>query len=247
MREPPAALCAAAVRIVFPAESCWCGGAVQALCIASGRLGMAAATRLMANGHCWRKLRACVSAGIRQRRVRMSASTVCLSKRRPQFFLILSHESMTIRSTPSVRFARSSSVMQHQDASSWYASPSVAIRFGSSMHASRIATSVEIMKKTPRKSVSPKRAVLGRGRSASADDGEMREHYDFDYSKSRPNRFAAEFAADGTIAVVLEPDVAKVFDSAEAVNTFLRSAIEAMPAGESRKKQRTSERRLTRR
>jgi hypothetical protein len=66
---------------------------------------------------------------------------------------------------------------------------------------------------------------------------EMRPHYDFDYSKSRPNRFAARFV-EGAVAVVLDPDVASVFRSSEAVNDFLRSAISAMPQPEARKKKR---------
>ncbi|HEX7150934.1 MAG TPA: hypothetical protein VF618_05560 [Thermoanaerobaculia bacterium] len=67
----------------------------------------------------------------------------------------------------------------------------------------------------------------------------MRPHYDFDYSKSRPNRFASR-AAEGAVAVVLDPDVATVFRSAEAVNTFLRSAISAMPPVQPAKKKRAS-------
>ena len=34
----------------------------------------------------------------------------------------------------------------------------------------------------------------------------------------------------GTIAVVLDPDVAMVFKSSEAVNILLRSVISALPA-----------------
>ena len=64
----------------------------------------------------------------------------------------------------------------------------------------------------------------------------MRAHYDFDYLKSRPNRFADRFS--GTVAVVLDPDVANVFQSSESVNAFLRSAITAMPHSEIRKKKR---------
>jgi hypothetical protein len=67
----------------------------------------------------------------------------------------------------------------------------------------------------------------------------MRPHYDFDYSKSRPNRFASRLTKD-TIAVVLDADVATVFQSAEAVNKFLRSAISAMPVPERPKKTRAS-------
>ena len=68
---------------------------------------------------------------------------------------------------------------------------------------------------------------------------EMRAHYDFDYSKSRPNRFANRFS-DSTVAVVLDPDVADVFQSSESVNAFLRSAITAMPHIETRKKKRSA-------
>ena len=51
----------------------------------------------------------------------------------------------------------------------------------------------------------------------------------FDYSKSKPNRFAAKMS-EGTVAVVLEPDVAAVFKSSEAVNALLRSIISAIPS-----------------
>jgi hypothetical protein len=37
------------------------------------------------------------------------------------------------------------------------------------------------------------------------------------------------------VAVVLEPDVAEVFDSSESVNKILRSVISAFPKGERRK------------
>ena len=81
-------------------------------------------------------------------------------------------------------------------------------------------------------------AVSHQAKRAKAEPS-MQSHYDFDYSKSKPNRFASRFA-QGTIAVVLDPDVASVFQSSEAVNTFLRSAIEAMPASESSKRKRAS-------
>ena len=56
----------------------------------------------------------------------------------------------------------------------------------------------------------------------------MREQYRFDYGRAKPNRFAAGMSK-GVIAVVLEPDVAAVFKSSEAVNALLRSLISAMP------------------
>jgi len=58
---------------------------------------------------------------------------------------------------------------------------------------------------------------------------EMRAEYRFDYSKSKPNRFADDFRK-GAVAVVLDPDVAAVFSSSESVNTLLRSVIEALPS-----------------
>ena len=49
----------------------------------------------------------------------------------------------------------------------------------------------------------------------------LRTEYTFDYSRSRPNRFASRMA-EHAVAVVLEPDVAHVFDSSESVNRLLR-------------------------
>jgi hypothetical protein len=57
----------------------------------------------------------------------------------------------------------------------------------------------------------------------------MRREYRFDYRKSRPNRFAS-MQEGRTKAVVLDPDVASVFESGESVNQLLRSVIAALPA-----------------
>ncbi len=59
----------------------------------------------------------------------------------------------------------------------------------------------------------------------------MRAQHRFDYRKAKPNRFVSQMS-EGVIAVVLEPDVAAVFTSSEAVNTLLRSVIAAMPETE---------------
>jgi len=56
----------------------------------------------------------------------------------------------------------------------------------------------------------------------------MRKEYRFDYRKARPNRFAS-LMKDRTVAVVLDPDVAAVFQSSESVNSLLRSLISALP------------------
>lgn len=60
----------------------------------------------------------------------------------------------------------------------------------------------------------------------------LRAEYQFDYSRSRPNRFAAGMGPQ-TVAIVLEPDVAQVFDSSRAVNKLLRSVIAANSPTES--------------
>ncbi|HET7840339.1 MAG TPA: hypothetical protein VFM21_01975 [Terriglobia bacterium] len=57
---------------------------------------------------------------------------------------------------------------------------------------------------------------------------EMKREYRLDYRKSRSNRFASRMK-DGAIAVVLDPDVASVFQSPETVNSLLRSVIHAFP------------------
>lgn len=63
---------------------------------------------------------------------------------------------------------------------------------------------------------------------------ELLPEYRFDYSKAKPNRFAARMSGS-TIAVVLEPDVAAVFKSSEAVNTLLRSVISAKQQSKSKR------------
>ena len=66
-----------------------------------------------------------------------------------------------------------------------------------------------------------------------ASKGEaLRPEYRFDYTKSKPNRFASRMSADA-VAVVLEPDVAAVFKSSKIVNALLRSVISAMPGSNS--------------
>jgi hypothetical protein len=74
-----------------------------------------------------------------------------------------------------------------------------------------------------------KRTSDRKKRQAASDA--MRNEYRFDYRRAKPNRFA-EKMTEGALAVVLEPDVAAVFRSSEAVNTLLRSVIAAMPGPE---------------
>ena len=60
----------------------------------------------------------------------------------------------------------------------------------------------------------------------TVDSDELRPHYDFDYRMAKPNRFAARLSEE-TIVVVLDPDVAAVFNTSEAVNEALRVFITA--------------------
>lgn len=71
-----------------------------------------------------------------------------------------------------------------------------------------------------------KRTPGSRRRRQAEDD--IRAEYRFDYGKAKPNRFAARMKGD-TVAVVLDPDVASVFQNSERVNSFLRSVIAALP------------------
>lgn len=60
-----------------------------------------------------------------------------------------------------------------------------------------------------------------------AKDVDMPTEYQLDWSKAKPNPYAARLK--DTVAVVLAPDVAEVFPTSESVNTFLRSVIAAVP------------------
>ncbi len=63
---------------------------------------------------------------------------------------------------------------------------------------------------------------------------ELKSEYRFDYSKSKPNRFASRVRQQRTV-VVLDPDIAEVFTTPESVNNILRALIAAMPQNQRRK------------
>lgn len=62
----------------------------------------------------------------------------------------------------------------------------------------------------------------------------MLAEYRFDYNNACPNRFAAE-VEDRRVMVFLDPDVAEVFQTSEAVNTILRSLITSTPKAKPQK------------
>lgn len=71
------------------------------------------------------------------------------------------------------------------------------------------------------KSTSPTKA-----RAKQSDPLES-EHC-FDYGQAKPNRFAGRIPK-GAVAVLLDPDVARVFKSPESVNAVLRALMTTMP------------------
>ena len=54
---------------------------------------------------------------------------------------------------------------------------------------------------------------------------ELRDEYQFDYSKAKPNRFAAKLVSGGRL-VVLAPELSAAFPTEEAVNAALRRVVE---------------------
>ena len=54
---------------------------------------------------------------------------------------------------------------------------------------------------------------------------DLRPHYELDYSKMKPNRFAKREKVYRQTFVALDEDVSEVFQTSEAVNAVLRSAI----------------------
>jgi hypothetical protein len=62
----------------------------------------------------------------------------------------------------------------------------------------------------------------------TSTNDDMLVEYDFDYKKAKPNRFIAE-GSPKQYLIELDPDVAEVFKSSEAVNQVLRAIMQAMP------------------
>ena len=58
-------------------------------------------------------------------------------------------------------------------------------------------------------------------------DDDLLPEYDFDYSKAKPNPYATRAARQR--AIILEADLAKVFQTSEQVNKALRALLEAVP------------------
>jgi hypothetical protein len=61
-------------------------------------------------------------------------------------------------------------------------------------------------------------------KTRSFDPDDLLPEYNIDYSKARPNRFAARFNKM-SVAVVLDPDISRVFRTPASVNAALRSLL----------------------
>jgi len=82
------------------------------------------------------------------------------------------------------------------------------------------------------------------GETMAGKEDDLREHYDFDYSKAKPNRFAERIQQD-SLMIVLDPDVASVFPTAKSVNDTLRAiavALENLPPTKSGQRRKRSAR-----
>ncbi len=76
-----------------------------------------------------------------------------------------------------------------------------------------------------------KKARISKTRAVDEDD--LLPEYNIDYSKARPNRFAARLSKD-SVVVVLDPDISRVFRTSESVNAALRALITTVPKRERR-------------
>ncbi len=63
------------------------------------------------------------------------------------------------------------------------------------------------------------------------EDEIMLPEYHLDYSKARPNRFA-EGVSEGSLVVVLEPELARIFKTPQHVKAILEAIAHAMPPRE---------------
>jgi hypothetical protein len=65
-------------------------------------------------------------------------------------------------------------------------------------------------------------------KSNTSKTGEWKMRKEYDFSDSRPNKYAKKYA-EGTNIVVIEPDLVKLFPNSESVNTALRALASIFP------------------
>ena len=64
---------------------------------------------------------------------------------------------------------------------------------------------------------------------STLENDDLLPEYDIDYSKAKPNHFAARLKRN---TIVLDDDVARVFATSESVNRVLRALIHSLPLQE---------------
>jgi len=69
--------------------------------------------------------------------------------------------------------------------------------------------------------------------------GEWEIGAEYDFSDSRPNKYARKYA-EGTNIVVIEPDLVEFFPNTESVNNALRALVSIFPRSNVRKKPKKS-------
>lgn len=62
-------------------------------------------------------------------------------------------------------------------------------------------------------------------------DDDMLPEYEFDYTRARANRFAQD-TPGGSLVVVLEPELARVFQTSERVKAILKAIATLVPQSE---------------
>ena len=72
----------------------------------------------------------------------------------------------------------------------------------------------------------PRKKGKGMKMDKKIEKDEMRDEYDFDYSKGVRGKYYDRLIREGSNIVVLEPDLAKLFRNSEEVNDALRSLLE---------------------
>ena len=70
--------------------------------------------------------------------------------------------------------------------------------------------------------------TTSRGKLNTGSSRGLQPEYRFDYTKAKPNRFAKQIEP-GSVAVMLDPDVAQVFKNSESVNVLLRAILAKVP------------------
>ena len=85
--------------------------------------------------------------------------------------------------------------------------------------------------------MSEKTTKTSRSRKPRYKLADLAREYRFNYSRSKPNRFAPHFAKDAVV-VVLDPDVAPHFRDPKQVNSLLRATIKALKGTRSRRSDR---------